>query len=401
MHSSKKTRSPEVITRREVLKAMAVITGGAALNYLGRDLVTTEAKGSQSKLDNEVYIPLVTKYGSKSVGKVMHIHTNHATTWSGQIRYWEHVEQDVVNEMVKRGVVELTGAATETDAWRELLPGYQPGKKIAIKVNFNNCWSCSSTSAVIDALIHPVNAVVSGLEQIGVARADVCVFDAVRALPDRFVNASLPGISYFDNYCNTNAGFSDQPDAYITFSPPPAMSMPAEKITDVVRNADYLINMPIMKGGHPLAGVTLGFKNHFGTIHHCSALHDYVDVVHKPPAYNRDYNPMVDFFSSPHIGGKTVLTIGDALFAAKDFNDPPETWTTFGDKVPNSLFFAKDPVAVDCVMHDLIAAELGNSLTPAANRYLALAGKAGIGVYESVNPWTESYTQINYTRVML
>jgi hypothetical protein len=147
--------------------------------------------------------------------------------------------------------------------------------------------------------------------------------------------------------------------------------------------------------------VTLGFKNHFGTIHKCSALHDYVDVVHKPPAYNREYNPMVDFFSNPHIGGKTVLTIGDALFAAKDFNDPPETWRTFGDKVPNSLFFAKDPVAVDCVMHDLIAAELRNSLTPAANRYLALAGKAGIGVYESVNPWTESYTQINYTRVML
>jgi uncharacterized protein (DUF362 family) len=332
---------------------------------------------------------------------VVHVHAQNATTWSGQSRYWEHVEQGVVNEMVKRGVVELTGASTAADAWRELLPGYQPGKKIAIKVNFNNCWSCNTASTVIDALIHPVNAVVSGMEQIGVAQEDVCVFDAVRALPDRFVSAGLTGISYFDKYCGTNAGFSDQPDAYITFNPPPAMSMPAEKITDVLRNADYLINMPIMKGGHPLAGVTLGFKNHFGTIHNCSALHDYVDVVHKPPAYNRDYNPMVDFFSNPHIGGKTVLTIGDALFAAKDFNDPPETWRTFGDKVPNSLFFAKDPVAVDCVMHDLIAAELGDNLTPAANRYLVLAGKAGIGVYESVNPWSESYTQINYTKVML
>jgi hypothetical protein len=389
------------VTRRDILKAMAVAAGGIAMNHLRRGLITTEAKSKETNLDTEVFIPLVTKYDSTSTSKVVHVHTQNATSWGGQSRYWEHVEQAVVNEMVNRGVVELTGATTSADAWRELLPGYQPGKKIAIKVNFNNCWSCGSTSGVIDALIHPVNAVVSGLEQIGVARADVCVYDAVRALPDRFVQAGLPGISYFDQYCAANAGFSDSADAYITFNPPPGMNMPAERITDVLRNAEYLINIPIMKGGHPLAAVTLGFKNHFGTIHNCSALHDYVDVVHKPPAYNQDYNPMVDFFNNPHIGGKTVLTIGDALFAAKDFNDPPEHWATFGDRVPNSLFFATDPVAIDCVMHDFVAAELGETLTPAANRYLVLAGRAGIGVYESVNPWTDSYTQINYTKIKL
>jgi hypothetical protein len=401
MHTSENPHKPMKISRREVLKAMAIVAGGVALNHVRIELGNSQAKGDESVLNTEVYLPLVTKYGSKSVGKVVHVHAQNATTWSGQSSYWEHVEQGVVNEMVNRGVVELTGAATVANAWQELLPGYQPGRKIALKVNFNNCQSCSSTSAVIDALIHPVNAVVNGLEQIGVVRADVCVFDAIRALPDRFVNAGLPGISYFDSYCGTNAGFSNQLDAYITFNPPPSMIMPAEKITDVVRNADYLINMPIMKGGHPLAGVTLGFKNHFGTIHNCGALHDYVDVVHKPPAYNQDYNPMVDFFSNPHIGGKTVLTIGDALFAAKIWSYPPEPWTTFGDKVPNSLFFSRDPVAIDCVMHDFIAAELGDSLTKAANRYLVLAGRTGIGVYESVNPWIESYTQINYTKIKL
>jgi hypothetical protein len=392
---------PKKITRREALKAMGILPGGVVLNHVLSGLLAAQAKHKESHLDTQIYVPLVTKYRAKSAGKVVHIQAREATSWDGQSRYWEHVEQNVVDKMVERGVVELTGAATSADAWMQLIPGYQPGRKIAIKVNFNNCWSCTSTSAVIDALIQPVNAVVSGLEQIGVDRADVCVFDAVRALPDRFVNPGLPGISYFDNACHAYAGFSDQPDAYINFNPPPGMSMPAEKITDVLRQADYMINMPIMKGGHPLAAVTLGFKNHFGTIHKCSTLHDYVDVVHKPPAYNPDYNPMVDFFSSPHIGGKTVLTIGDGLFAAKDFNDPPQTWMTFGDEVPNSLFFSIDPVAVDCVMHDLIAAELGDSLTPAANRYLVLAGKAGLGVYESVNPWKESYSHINYAKVLL
>lgn len=30
---------------------------------------------------------------------------------------------------------------------------------------------------------------------------------------------------------------------------------------------------------------------------------------------------------------------------------------TFGNKPPNSLFFATDPVAIDCVMYDFLDAE--------------------------------------------
>jgi uncharacterized protein (DUF362 family) len=54
--------------------------------------------------------------------------------------------------------------------------------------------------------------------------------------------------------------------------------MLSEVVTDVLRNAT-LINMPIMKGGHPIAGVTLGFKNHFGTIDNPGGLHTYINVV--------------------------------------------------------------------------------------------------------------------------
>jgi hypothetical protein len=346
-------------------------------------------------------MPIVVNKSPSYRGVVVHVHASNATSWNGQRRYWEHVEQSVVDQMVDHGVMALTGALNAQSAWRVLLPHYQQGQKIAIKVNFNNCWTCSSTQGVIDALIHPVNAVVASLGQIGVAAEDIFVFDAVRAIPSRFTGNGLPGIRYFDRYCASTAGFSSQPDAYIPFAPPVGVTMPAEKITDVVLNANYLINMPIMKGGHPLAGVTLGFKNHFGTIHNCAALHDYVDAVSRPPAYDHDYNPMVDFFRNPHIGEKTVLTIGDALFAAKDFNDPPETWNTFGGQVPNSLIFSTDPVAIDCVMHDLIAAELGHRLSPEANRYLVLAGISGLGIYESVNPWTGSYSQIQYTKIEL
>ena len=163
------------------------------------------------------------------------------------------------------------------------------------------------------------------------------------------------------------------------------------------------INMPIMKGSHGLTGVTLGFKNHFGTIHNCAGLHDQVNVRGPSSGYRSDYNPLVDLIRSPLIGGKTVLTIGDGLFAAKNWVQPPVTWTTFGNQVPNSLFLASDPVAIDCVMHDLLLAEPDTSICAGSNNYLRLAAEAGLGVFEQGKPWQDpygsGYTEIDYVRL--
>ena len=71
-------------------------------------------------------------------GQVIHIHSDQATHWSGQTDYWNYVNQNVVNDMVDQGVMALTGTATVAAAWRTLLPSYQPGQGIAIKVSFNN-----------------------------------------------------------------------------------------------------------------------------------------------------------------------------------------------------------------------------------------------------------------------
>jgi len=138
-----------------------------------------------------------------------------------------------------------------------------------------------------------VNALVVSLEQIGVVHSDICVYDAKRALPGRFTSRALSGIGLYDTgdngICQNPAGFSYQSDSYIPFDSPPGVSMPSEVVTDVLRNASYLINMPIMKGGHPIAGVTLGFKNHFGSINNPSGLHTYVNAVTKPSGYRTDY----------------------------------------------------------------------------------------------------------------
>jgi len=343
-------------------------------------------------------------------GKVVHVRNAAATNWDGEDdAYWNYLDQAAVDGMVDLGLRELTGAATVVDAWRKLIPTYQSGQRIAIKVNFNNSRTCDNTWPVIDALMEPVNAVAKGLIQFGVAPQDICVYDAVRALPDRFVGKDLYGVSFYDGwsvtFCRTEATFTGQAEMQVAFFPPAGITMPAEYVTDVLMNATYLINMPIMKGGHPLAGVTLGFKNHFGTIHACSGLHDYVNVVGVPPAYRTDYNPLVDLVRSPLIGGKTVLTVGDALFAARIFNQTPVPWTTFDGQLPNSLFFATDPVAVDCVMHDLIVAEPYTAVPEGANNYLRLAANSRLGVFEAGDPWQEpfgsGYRNLDYIRVDL
>ena len=355
-------------------------------------------------MEPRAYLPIVTNGTLPPfLGKVVHIHSTAATHWSGETSYWNHVDQAVVNNMVNLGLMTLTGAGTVGDAWRTLIPGYQVGQKVAIKVNFNNCTSCDSTSGNIDALIEPVNAVAGGLLQIGVIAEDICVYDAVRALPWRFVNQDLHGVRFFDGRsgdCGANAGFIQEPASRITFYPPPDVTAAPEYVTNVLMNATYLINMPIMKGYHSLAGVTLGFKNHFGTINDCASVHSLVDV--KPTGYRSDYNGLVDLMRSPLIGGKTVVTIGDGLFAAKNWVQPPVIWTTFSNQVPNSLFFARDPVAIDCVMHDLLLAE-GATRYEHANNYLRLAGEAGLGVFEQGTPWQtpygSGYQSIQYQRI--
>ena len=400
----------QFLSRRQFLVGTAVALGGSALALAQRLVPAPAAYGQDPVPTTAVYLPYVTnKYIPWTLfpGKVIHVHGSGATHWSGEDDYWNHVDQDTVNGMVDRGVMELTGAATAADAWQSLLPAYQPGQKIAVKVNFNNNWDCDAASPVINALIHPVNAVAKGLTQIGVAAEDICVYDAIRALPDIFTKAALYGVSFFDGswkgVCRQEAGFSYQPETQVTFYPPSGVGITEEHVTNVLMNATYLINMPIMKGSHPIAGVTLGFKNHFGTINNPGGLHDHVDVVNLPPVYRTDYNPLVDFFRSPLIGGKTVLTIGDGLFAARQFSQPPVPWTTFGDQVPNSLFFARDPVAVDCVMHDLLAAEPETGVPDGANNYLRLAGEAGLGIFEHGDPWQtppgSGYSSIQYIRV--
>jgi hypothetical protein len=406
------------LSRRHLLGALAAagVTSAAALASKFSPTLLAQSQPSQPILDKPVYLPHVSRQPTPTptvtptptptvvpgtmTGKVVHVHSNSATTWTGQTDYWNYVNQNVVNNMVNTGLTNLTGQTSVVSAWQALLPNYQVGQGIAIKVNFNNCSSCSDVDGQIDALIQPVNAVVRGLLQAGVQASDVWLYDAIRTIPTRFATGSLyTGVRFFGG-CRETAGISNQT---ITFHPPAGIPMPPTiKLTNVLVNAHYVIDMPIMKN-HSCAGVTLAFKNHFGSIDNPGGLHDYTFCITgcRGAHLSSTYNPLVDLYNSPHIGGKTILVIGDGIYGCKGSEDGmPGMWSTFGNRPPSSLCFATDPVAADSVMCDILAAEPGAGVRADSDNYLRLAADAGLGVYERGNPWIAGgYQHITYRKI--
>jgi len=59
--------------------------------------------------------------------RVVMVHDSSASTWHEQSSdYWNMIDQATVDEMVSSGLKALTGTASVSDAWRTLIPNYQP-----------------------------------------------------------------------------------------------------------------------------------------------------------------------------------------------------------------------------------------------------------------------------------
>jgi hypothetical protein len=82
------------------------------------------------------------------------------------------IDQAVVDKMADDGLKLLTGAASVKEAWQEIIPDFEPGHVVAIKVNFNNThpnfgepWD--RDPYMMNALPETLNAIIRGLLQLG------------------------------------------------------------------------------------------------------------------------------------------------------------------------------------------------------------------------------------------
>lgn len=332
-------------------------------------------------------------------GRVVMVRNEQATSFQygdGQF-YGDYVNQAVVDRMLDEGLMTLTGAATVKEVWRALIPRFKPGHRIAVKVNFNNCKDWEPDDFEFCNPIEPVNAIVRGLKLLGAKEGDVWVYDAVRTLPRRFVErCRYPGVRFWvrEGDHGKSLAYLDK-RSLVSFNYP---DIPKLRIYNIVTEADWLINIPILKR-HTHAGVTLAFKNHFGSIQSCGALHPWTFPLSDNDFWVEEYNPMVDIALNPHFHEKTVLIVGDGLFGNYDrHHGEPIPWRTFGNGSPNSLFLSRDVVAADSVMHDVLRLEEPDFL-PSCDSYLRLADAAGLGVFEHGDPrHNGGYKKIDFLR---
>jgi len=294
--------------------------------------------------------------------RVVSVHDPNATYWDHVTGYhWEYIDQEVVNNMVARGVKALTGESTVSDAWSALIP-YQPGDAVVIKVNFNNAGGCGDQNNNIDAYPEVVNAVIDGLISIGVPPNKIWITDPSRMVLNRFINGiDNPDVWFYDatgHYCSQNYSLTDyvaadSPDASPTTHPPGDVVRPAQVFVD----AAHLINIPLLKG-HGIGHMTLGMKNHYGSVTFSGAdpnservrMHAYLE-----PEQNPDLQKSIlgDVNDNPHIRDKTRLIIGDGLYGHPTTNwQSVSHWQIFNNDDPKIVFFGTDPIATDSVMCD-------------------------------------------------
>ena len=316
-------------------------------------------------------------------GRVVWMWNPNATEKNLTSYWWEEQNnnQVVIDQMMSSGIQHLAGIDDPALAWSALFTyfnqahgygdaSYQPGEKITIKLNFNNVYGgvnpYTKEDNDRDASPYVVKALLRQLVNVvGVAQGDITLFDASRPIPNWFydrVADEFPHVHYADSTGGATGREKVVPSSTkMYFGDGTIRTLPT-----CVVDAKYIMDMPLLKR-HPIQnGVTLSGKNFFGSfIEPVSEIHPY----HESGLIMGNPAPQVDLFAYEHLGGKTLLYLGDGTFATKvdHMTIAKFLMYPFNDDWTNSLFFSQDPVAMDSVMYDFLLTEGTNPIEGSQN----------------------------------
>lgn len=322
-------------------------------------------------------------------GRVAWVHDPSAITYQQKGMWWDdqYNNQNKINEMVSSAILSLADSKDEKEAWDKLFRsfnkekgrgdlGYQPGQKIAIKINQNNS-NKQTNNNNINTSPQLMYAVVKQLiEKAGVEPDKITVFDNSRVITNNIVDKlkgknGFPKINLLDHY----GGNGRIKASYVKNAIPYSISHGLNKdLAECMVEADYLINLAVLKG-HGGSGVTLCGKNYYGAIG--------IDVFPKNNRHDH-FNPdqsgkaryltFVDFLAHKDIGGKTILFFIDGLYGSKTIGGTPShRWkmTPFHGSWPSSIFVSQDGIAVDSVGIDFLTSEFPDApKLPYCDQYL-------------------------------
>lgn len=359
--------------RRECLKA---IGGGVAAAISAKSIAM--AAHSPSKVDaSKLQMP------GLYPGRVVSVE-DPAVLASGQY------QAASVQQVMRRGMMELTGADSWVDAWRLF---FEPGDVVGIKLNPVGQPRVKSDATVLHEII-------KGLNAAGVKNKDIVAYDRYRR---QFLSAGydkwLPaGVRYsyaaedYDPIQQAMEGYD--PDHYVDM----ALTLPGYGVNDakarrshasrfITREVNKLINVPVLKQ-HQSAGITLALKNiSYGMANNVSR-------SHSTGTLNACNMLIPAIVSMPVIRNKAVLHILDGVKGVYDGGPsarPQFIWEH------RTIYFATDPVALDHVGWEVIDAKrvsMGmkklfeaapdkfDSFVHMQPEHVEIAGALGLGVWD-------------------
>jgi hypothetical protein len=324
-------------------------------------------------------------------GRVVWAHDGDATAGAyknGGRKAWyldENTDQKTVSFMLEKSMRELTGRTDIKTAWDALFrdfnksrsrgdAGYTAGEIIVIKINVNGLGNgrqnINTSPQVCYALLDQlVNA--AGVEQKNIYLGDPKIdFDGTIY---KSVIEAFPAVNYWGSSLH-RIGVKGSPKD-VLFASDGGTSDP---LPQAYLDASYMINVPVLKKHHR-AGISLGAKNHFGSVSPFNGNGAFNWHYSLPvPDGNADnsnggygvYRCLVDIMGHKDLGGKTMLYLVDGLWGSINWGHPAIKWrmAPFNDDWPSSLLLSQDPVAVESVGYDLLRAEFDRK-HPTQGRY--------------------------------
>ncbi len=291
--------------------------------------------------------PEIIKFHPDAKSRV--VRASDPAAWNG-----DTLAPDVLRTMVDGSIIKLTGQPDANAAWLAL---FDPAERIAIKVNaFRN--------STIWTHVALVNAVTDSMQAAGIPGEQITIFDfyADELTTAGFaLNRDGPGV----RCCGTEHDYSTSWD----------LGGKTVKLSDILVNADALINMPVLKS-HMIAGMTFSLKNHYGSVSYPDGLHN---IAKSLPALNK-LAPIKD---------ATRLVIGDVLEANTKYTSSWPYWEA--DVKGDSILMSYDPLAADLVgweMLQKLCEEKGSptrGLIGMAGPWFKTCGEAGLGANDMDN----------------
>jgi uncharacterized protein (DUF362 family) len=295
-----------------------------------------------------------------------------------------------ISQMIRTGLLELTGAPDLTAAWRLF---FERGDVVGIKVN-------PVGGPLVISCPEVLHEIVRGLESAGVRRQDIVVYDRYRSQFlkmgfDRWLPEGVRWSCAVDDYDPIQLGMAGYDPAHFMEM---AVTLPGQDPNDPAARRSYaakfitqevnkLINLPVLKH-HQSAGVTLALKN----LSH--GLVNNVSRSHSTSSLNVCGAFIPAVVALPVIRHKSVLHLLDGIRGV--YHGGPSARPQFVWE-HRTIYLATDPVALDRVGWEEIEkkrAQVGlkpivqatpdkfSTFVHGQPEHIEIAGALGLGVFD-------------------